>query len=282
MKDLVGRTALVTGASRGLGVYIAHELARAGMNLVLTARSAEGLERVRAALEPTGVRTLCLQCDVANRVALERLAERSEGEGDGVSVLVNNAALEGAVPYESVKPDAIDQMIEVNVRAPMMLTRLLLPRMLARGAGHVVNIASVAGLMGTPYDETYSATKHALVGFTRSLRATAHGEGWPIGVSAVCPGFIAKAGMYEDMRRDAGIEAPASFGTSPPELVAREVVRAIRDDVPEMIVNPTPMRPMLVVGVFSPRMLTWIGSWLGGSAFFKRMAEERQRQSASS
>lgn len=278
MRDLKGKTALLTGASRGIGVYLARALADRGMNLALVARSAEGLQKVKAELEPRGVKVLCVPTDVGDRAALEALVERVQVEFGTIDVLVNNAGLEQGEIYTEFSRDGIQQIIDVNLTAPMLLTHLVLPGMLKQGEGHVVNIASGAGLAGIAYNETYSATKHGLVGFTRSLVATAEGEGWPVGFSTILPGFVADAGMYEDMRAQTGMEAPALFGTSPPEKVATATLRAIEKDLLEVIVNPRPFRPIAIFLLLFPGRTKWFGRTSGAIAWFKAVVEQRHRQ----
>ena len=274
MVPLRGRTALVTGASRGIGVYIAQALAAQGMQLILTARSEEALARVADGLRTGGAAVRCLPADVSDRAQLEALATAAEAEG-GVDVLVNNAGLDEAIPYDKALPERLDRLIDVNLRAPMILTRLLLPKMIARGRGHIVNVASLAGLIGVPYEEAYSATKHGLVGFTRSLRGTAIGEGYPVGASVICPGFISAVGMYADATAATGMEAPATFGTSSPEDVAQAVVHAIVEDEPEIVVNAMPVRPMLLLQTLSPRLFTWVGKRTGVVELLRGMAYHR-------
>jgi short-subunit dehydrogenase len=276
VKKLRGKTALVTGASRGIGAHIARALASEGMRLVLAARSAEALEGIAAELRARGAEVVTIPADLARRDQIEALAERA----GGLDVLVNNAGLELAAAYHTVAPETIDELIAVNLTAPMILTRLLLPGMIARGGGHVVNVSSLAGLVGTPYGEVYCATKHGLVGFTRSLRATAEAEGYGVGASVICPGFISDEGMFADAAGGAGVEAPALLGTSPPEAVAKAVVRAIVRDEPEVIVNGRPVLPMLLTQLFSPRMAPKIASRVGVVTLFRRLAEHRAAESA--
>lgn len=275
MRDLKNRTALVTGASQGIGVYIARALAAEGMNLILAARSADKLESVAEDLRTTGSEVLCIPTDLSDRASLAALAERVEGEGGGVDLLVNNAGVELPMLFGEAPIGDIDQIIEVNLRAPIVLSRLLLSKMIRRGRGHIVNISSLAGLGGAAYQELYCATKHGLVGFTRSLRATASNEGYPVGCSVVCPGFVDDVGMYVNMSRESGVKAPLSFGTSPPERVARAVVRAVQRDVPEIVVNPMPIRPLLVVALLAPRFALWLLNQLGISRFFEAAAKQK-------
>jgi len=277
MRNLRNRTALVTGASMGIGVYIARALAAEGMNLILAARSADKLEQVADDIRATGHRVLCIPTDLSVRDSLSELVERAEGEGGGVDVLVNNAGVEDWMIFDQLPVELIDEAIEINLRAPVVLSRLLLPKMLQRGRGHIVNISSLAGLGPVPYAEPYCLTKHGLVGFTRSLRATALSEGYPVSCSVVCPGLV-DSGMYGDVARDFGVKAPLALGSSPPERVARAVVRAVKRDLPEPIVNPIPYRLVLAIGLVAPRLAQWMVKWLGISKFFAAIARQRGKQ----
>jgi short-subunit dehydrogenase len=245
------------------------------MNLVLVARSAGALDKVAADLRSQGVQVITIPADVEQRHQLESLVERAEAESGGIDVLVNNAALEIACPYDKLAPESIDQLIKVNLTAPMILSRLFLSKMIKRGGGHIVNIASMLGLLGAAYEEAYSATKHGLVGFTRSLHMTAISEGYPVGASAICPGFISEAGMYHNFNQDTGIKAPFMLGTSSPEAVAKAVVRAIIRNEPEVIVNPKPVRPLLLTQVFSARLTAWFAQKVGVVNVFKGASQHR-------
>ena len=151
MDTLTGVTALVTGASRGIGEHLARELARQGANLVLAARSETDLKRVERSVA-TGhrnTRVVVVPTDVAHESELKNLVARAEAELGPVDLLVNNAGTEQIGHFETLDPDAIERVVAVNLTAALTLTRLVLPGMLARGRGHIVNMASVAGLGGT-------------------------------------------------------------------------------------------------------------------------------------
>jgi short-subunit dehydrogenase len=272
MKTIRGKTALVTGASRGIGTYIARALAEEGMNLVLVARTAEGLESTANEIGSQGIQVLCIPWDIGQRNQLEALVERVEGESGGIDVLVNNAGLTSVYPYDKESLETIDQIIEVNLTAPMILSRLFLPKMIERGGGHIVNIASQAGLSGAPYQDTYAATKHGLVGFTRSLYLTAIGEGYPVSASVICSGPIADVGIIARSIKDMGIEVPSIFGTSPPEAVAKSVVNAIIKVEPEILVTSSPAWPSLLIQLFSPRLLSRLVQKMGLVEFSKSWA----------
>lgn len=277
MEELQGRTALVTGASRGLGIYIARALAAEGMNLILAARSADALEKVAEDLRSSGTSVLCVPTDLGDRASLTALVNRAEGEGGGVDLLVNNAGLEWSMAYDQIPVETIDDLIEINLRAPLVLSRLFLPKMLERGRGHIVSVSSVAGYGAVAYSEPYCATKGGLISFTRSFRATAKLLDYPVNCSVVSPGFVEDAGMYNDMATEFGVKAPLAFGTSPPQKVAAAVVRAAKRDVPEIIVNPTPIRPLVALALFAPRLALWIIMKLGGG-FFGVVADQRAQR----
>ena len=275
---LKGKTALITGASRGIGVYIAKALAKEGMNLILVSRNSDALKEVENELSTLPVSITSISADVGQREQLIALVDRAESESGGVDVLVNNAGLELAYPYDILDPEVIDQIMEVNLRAPMILTRILLPKMIARGEGHIVNIASIAGLFGSPYEEAYSASKHGLIGFTRSLRFTALGENYPIGASVISPGYISEAGMYQDNIAETGLEAPKSFGTSPPLHVAKAVVKAIKGNKSDIIINSKPLKPLLLLQSLVPSLTSWFAVKTGTMEFAKSVAQNNVKE----
>jgi short-subunit dehydrogenase len=261
IKDLRGCNAILTGASRGLGVPIALALADEGVNLTLAARSAEGLEKVRASVEERGVRAVVVPTDVSDRAQLDVLVETSERELGPTDILVNNAGIEATYPYDEYPEDEITQLIEVNLTAPLLLTRKILPGMLARGRGHIVQIASLAGEGGFPLQGPYAASKSALIQFTHSLRAELVDS--PVDTSAVCPGFVSDEGMYADMVTQTGVKASKLLGESKPEKVAQAVIKAIKRGASELYVNPAPMRPVIVLRKLfpdsAPRVLKMFG-----------------------
>ena len=275
MKNLRGRTAILTGASKGIGVYVARALAKQGMNLVLAARSASALEEVRKAVERLGVRAIAVPTDVGDRSALESLVDRASSEFGAIDVLVNNAGIELTLAYHKLTPEEIEEMVRVNLIAPMHLTWLVLPGMLERGQGQIVNMSSLAGKAGPASGEPYGATKAGLIGFTQSLRGTYRRHG--VSASVVCPGFV-EEGMYAKMKQEFGLEAPRRLGVSKPEAVASGVIRAIKKDLPEVIVNPGPIRPLLMINAVSPGLGEWIVERTGAAEYFRKVAEFRESQ----
>jgi uncharacterized protein len=259
--NLGGRTALVTGASGGLGQAIARGLAARGARLVLTGRRVEALEPLAAEL---GGRAL--PCDLGDRAALEPLV----AEAGPVDVLVANAGLPASGWIGSFSVEQIDRALAVNLRAPMVLARLLCDGMAERGGGHIVFVSSLNGKAATAGSSVYSATKFGLRGFAHALREDLHPHG--IGVSTVLPGFIRDAGMYHD----SGARLPAYVGTKRPDDVARAVVSAIERDRAEVEVAPLPLRLGAAVAALAPETSAKVQRRLGASEL-ARQFEDGQR-----
>jgi len=247
--ELRGRNALLTGAAGGLGGYIATALAAEGVNLVLSDLPGSDLEGRRDELRSRGVRVALVTADLTDTPAISSLATDAEAAIGPLDILVNNAGVEFARSFGEATREELETITSVNLLALMELTRVVLPGMLSRGRGHVVNVASLAGKLPAPYLATYCATKHGVVGFTHSLRSEYGSE--PVGFSAICPGFISRVGMYG---RIEGLlpDAPPELSTSPPEHVGEAVVRAIRDNRAESIVNSRPVRPLAILAAAAP------------------------------
>ena len=278
--ELRGAVALITGASRGIGPLLAEALARRGTHLVLAARNAAELAQVAERLAGLGVRVLAVPTDVADSAQRAALVRRAEAELGPIDVLVNNAGLEQLCFFETLSEADIARYTEVNLTAPMQLTRLVLPGMLARQRGHVVNIASVAGFGAAAFGETYGATKAGLVGFTRSLRASLKTQGSAVSASAVCPGFISQAGMFADIQAAHGVKAPWILGTCTPEAVARALMRVIDRDEPERFVGERPLRFFFSVGLLLPRLMEGLSLLLGVNTMFLQAARAAQLPAA--
>lgn len=230
MQPLKDRIVLITGASRGLGVDMAHAFAKKGARLALAARSAEELEKVRADVESHGIRVIAIPSDVSELKSLRRLVEAVERDLGPIEVLVNNAGVEKVCDFEAMDPDEIEWIVRVNVVGLMWLTRLVVPTMIERRIGHVVNVASMAGLMAVPHNAVYSSSKHAVVGLSRSLRAELVDHN--VGVSVVCPGFV-EGGMFLEWGR----KPPTMAGWVTSQQVADAVVGAVEHNRAEVNVN---------------------------------------------
>jgi short-subunit dehydrogenase len=193
-----------------------------------------------------------------------------------IDILVNNAGVEYTAPYHDLSEEQIYEVLSVNLEAPMALSRLVLPQMLERSRGHIVNISSLAGKSGPAFQEPYSATKAGLVGLTASLRASYRGSG--VSASVVVPGFV-EAGIYARIKSRTGCAAPYLLSGCSAERVAEAVLRAIEADTPEIIVNRFPIRPVLALSALSPSLGEWIVRSMGVHDFFRRaFAADKQRR----
>jgi short-subunit dehydrogenase len=237
---LEGQTALLTGATGGLGRAIAKALADAGAKLVVSSRRGDALEELAASLPGAGHRA------VTADLAADGTAERLVSDAGPVDVLVANAGLPGNGKLESFSHEQIARAVRVNLEVPIRMTRQLVPVMLERGAGHLVFMASLAGKAPTPRSSIYNATKFGLRGFALGLRTDLMGSG--VGVSIVSPGFVREAGMFAD----SGAKPPPPMGTTTPDKVAAGVVIAIERDRPEVAVAPLTDRALAHFGLAAP------------------------------
>ena len=279
--ELASSIALVTGASRGIGPVLAEALARRGCHLALAARDAAKLAEVAEQLRPLGVRVLTIPTDLNDRAQLHALLSRVQTELGEIDVLVNNAAQEQVWRLEQLTEADIDGYMALNLTAPMQLTRLILPSMLARGRGHVVNVSSTASFGAAAFGETYGASKAGLLGFTRSLRASLKTLDHPVSASVICPGFIADLGMYADMREASGVSAPALLGTCTSGEVATAMIQAIEHDEPELIVGRRMQRLVIAIGTLLPRLMERGTMLFGINHMFLRVLRSGEARAAS-
>ncbi|HEV3321859.1 MAG TPA: SDR family NAD(P)-dependent oxidoreductase [Solirubrobacteraceae bacterium] len=274
MEQLRGRTALVTGASGGLGAHLARRLAREGMDVGLVARREPELQALAEELEQLGVRAAALPADLSALDQIDALVERAEGALGPLDLLINNAGVELTSDFCSYTRDELTGMLDLNLTAPLLLTHRVLPGMLERRRGHVAFIASVAGKLGPAYQAPYAATKAGLIGLTQSLRAQyRHGA---VGFSVVCPGFIAGDGMYQRMV-EKGMKSNRLMGETTLEKVCDATVRAVRRDLPEAIESGVPLRPALALAQLTPTLAERIAPRFGVTEIFRRTAVARGR-----
>jgi short-subunit dehydrogenase len=183
-----GLTALVTGASSGIGRALALRLGRDGARVALVARRAAELEAVAAEIRGRGGEAIPIPGDVSDRSAAERVAAEALRDLGRVDVLFNNAGYGGHRPFLEWDLDDLERMMRINYLGSVYLTRLLLPHMVERGRGWVVFVASVAGRIGTPEESAYAATKFAVVGLAEALSVEVEDAG--VHVLTVCPGVV--------------------------------------------------------------------------------------------
>jgi gluconate 5-dehydrogenase len=190
--DLKGKTALVTGGSRGLGLQLAHALGEAGARVMLSARKADELEQAVAELQAAGVDARWVAADCAKDADIQRLADETLQRMGDVDILINNAGAAWGAPAEDHPIEAWDKVMNVNIRGYFLLSQVIGKKsMIPRKTGRIINVASIAGLGGNPPQMTtiaYNTSKGAVINFTRALAAE-WGK-YSINVNAICPGFF--------------------------------------------------------------------------------------------
>ena len=258
---LRGANALVTGAAGGLGRYICRALAAQGANIAVSDLSGKPLESRAEEVASFGTRVEPVAADLAKQGERRGLVEAAEQALGPLDVLVNNAGLEFVGPYAEAPLTQIDLITKVNLLTPMELTRIALPGMLERRRGHIVNIASLAGKAPLAYFHTYNATKFGIVGFSHAIRHELSEE--PVSMSVICPGFIAREGMYGRVEDHVEQRGGNPLGASPPERVGEGVVRAIRDDRAEIIISERPIRPLIALASVAPKAAMWLNEKAG-------------------
>ena len=264
--ELAGARALVTGATSGIGGAIAGALHARGAHVLLSGRREDVLEELRARLGDE--RTEVLPADLADRDAPAGLAAAA----NRVDVLVANAALPASGRVEDFEPGEIDRALDVNLRAPIQLTRAFLPAMLERGSGHIVLVSSLSGKVGSPRSGLYSATKFGLRGFAAGLREDVEERG--IGVTVVFPGFVSGSGMFAE----SGAKLPRWVRTRTPEQVAAGVVGGIERERAEVDVAPLSLRIGTRLAELAPVTSARIQRRLGSERIADELADSQRHK----
>ncbi len=252
MNDTARPVALVTGASSGIGIELARELARHGHDLVLTARSVAPMEALAAELAAAGATATIIAADLSKPGAAARLAHDIATRGLAIEVLVNNAGLGGAGRFDRQDPVRTDEMLQVNIVALTELTRLFLPGMVARKRGKIMLVASTAAFQPGPRMAVYFASKAYVLNFGEALHYELRNSG--VGVTVLCPGatdtqFFAVAGadnsiMARRFRKMMGADEVARQGWRALAAGRRVVITGLRN------------RLMALAGKFAPHRIS--------------------------
>ncbi len=264
MTQIEGKHVLLTGGSRGIGPVIVGALAAWGAHIALAARSQEGLDQVAESMRQFDVRTMTAAVDLAQAPQRHELVSKVLEKFGVIDILINNAGLESEGAYLDLPWDTIQETLEVNLVAPMELTHLVLPAMLERKSGHIVNIASIAAKCGAPYGATYSATKAGMAEWAYGLSWEHVNSG--VHFSTIFPGYVTGVGMFAKF----GVTAPAMQGSCTPAQVADAVVRAIEHNTLDVVVNSPPIRYFFALRELSPALGAWMQKMSGGVDFQRR------------
>lgn len=241
--DFAGRTAIITGGSRGLGLCIARELAREGAKVALLARDAQELSRAEAEIRAMGASVLGVQCDLRNQEEVKTAIQNIHAHFGSVDVLVNNAGVIIVGPLEHMRIEDFDEAMAIHFYGPLYATLAALPYLRESGGGRIVNISSIGGKMAFPHLVAYSASKYALVGFSDGIRAELRREG--IYVTTVCPGFM-NTGSVRHARFKGKNQLEFAWFAAGAALplfsmdaakAARKIVKATRNGAPQLLIG---------------------------------------------
>jgi short-subunit dehydrogenase len=247
---LGGRHVLLTGATGGIGAATARALAARGASVTVCGRRLELLETL--AVEVGG---RAIAADLAAPDGPERLV----ADAGEVDVLVHSAGLSQSGEITTLTPAEVDELLDVNLRAPIMLARLLAEQMAARGSGHLAFVSSLQGKTAGPYSALYTATKFGLRGFSLALRLDMADHG--VGVSCISPGFVSDAGMFAE----SGATLPPGVRTVTPDAVAAAIVLAIERNRAEVDAAPLPLRAGARLAGLTPVLAASVNKRFGAS-----------------
>ncbi|MBO3464077.1 SDR family NAD(P)-dependent oxidoreductase [Aetokthonos hydrillicola Thurmond2011] len=270
MKTIAGKTVLLTGASGGIGVFIARALAREKATIISVSRSQEKLDEISTEVEAAGGRGISIPFDISKVEELSVLVQQINQVAGSIDILINNAAIEKYRPFQNYSLQDIQSILTTNLVAGMELTRLLLPGMIDRNSGHIVNIASGSGKKGAPYNSIYSATKAGLIMWTDAIRQELVDTN--VGVSVICPGYT-KAGMFLKF----GLPAPSLARVSEPTDVAIAVLQAIKQNQGEVMLDGFLTRLLFSNIQIFPQFGDAIYKWIGLTKLNKACAENQMR-----
>jgi short-subunit dehydrogenase len=239
MRQIRGKTALVSGAASGIGRAIALQLAREGARLYLLDVNATGLSATAGDARRLGAQTLTRTCDLRRPPEITAAVRRLLSEWGGLDILVNNAGVAYYGRTTEMSGDHWNELLAVNLHAPIQLTRELLPALLSKDEAHLLNVASICGLVGLPKVAAYTTSKFALVGFGEALRMEYGPRG--LGVTALCPGLV-DTNLFAAAahgRERPSPKVPPRWMLTTPDVVARRAVRAIYRNQAVVVIQPT-------------------------------------------
>jgi NAD(P)-dependent dehydrogenase (short-subunit alcohol dehydrogenase family) len=269
--NLYGKTVLITGGSRGLGLVLARDFLKHGARVAICGREEETLDRARTQLERLSGEVLAVPCDVKEAVQVEALIAAVHERFGAVDVLVNNAGVMQAGPLEAMTMEDFEEAIDTHLWAPLYMTLAVLPEMKRRGEGRIVNISSIGGKLSLPHMVPYSASKFALVGLSDGMRAELAQDG--IRVTTVCPGLMRTGSPRNATFKGDHEKEYAWFSVSDSlpglsmsaERAARKILEACRRGDAEVLVG-LPARLAAVARALAPNLtaalLSQVNRWL--------------------
>ena len=272
--DLNGKTVLITGGSRGLGLVMARQLIQQGVRLAICARDAAELERARVELEQSGGEVLTVSCDVTDRFQVDQMVSTVHDRFGAIDILINNAGTDLVSPMDVLTMEDYDDLMKLHFWAPLYTSYAVLPQMRQRQAGRIVNISSIGGKVIFPHMLAYCSSKFALTGLSEGMRAELAKDG--IAVTTVCPGFIRTGvlphvifkGQHRKEYTWFSIADSLPLISTSAEHVARQVIAGFRRGDAEVIVPLSAWFSARLYALFpglSSTVLGWVNRLLPGT-----------------
>jgi short-subunit dehydrogenase len=274
--ELTDAAVIVTGASRGIGPHIAAALAHRGARIAVVARNQPELAAVASELRDSGAVILEVPADVTSTEDRRRVVATVEREFGAVDVLVNNAGGDPQREFHHLGEADLEAVLELNLTSAVVLSRLVLPGMLARERGHIVNVSSMAGRVGFPATEAYGAAKDGLIGFTRVLRGDYGKRG--VGASALILGPVRQAGIGQRTAEEIGLALPPRLFTVSPAQVGNATVEAIAKNKAEVALVPGPGRAIRALIDRFPGLGPRMNRVSGAEATMRTVTDYRERE----
>lgn len=258
IRKLSGTTAVITGATSGIGRETAREFAKTGAKVVLAGRRQERLVELAGEIEASGGQALAVRTDVADQAQVEALIEKSVERFGRVDVLVNNAGVAIASGFEAMPLEDFRRLMDVNFWGAVYACRAALPQMRnQRGGGVILNVSSIFGKRGMPFETAYCASKFALAGFSEALRAELMSEG--IDVCTIYPGAV-ETEIFDAAANSTGFEVPGFVPKFPAGQMAKLIVQTARFPQPE-VVAAFDAQAINIANTFAPALVDFALGW---------------------
>jgi NAD(P)-dependent dehydrogenase (short-subunit alcohol dehydrogenase family) len=276
IRKLSGTTAIITGATSGIGRETAREFAKAGAKVVVAGRRLERLRNLVTEIEATGAQALAIQTDVADRAQVEDLVEKAVEKFGRVDVLVNNAGVAIASRFVEMPLEDFGRLMDVNFWGAVYACRAAVPQMRKqRGGGVILNVSSIFGKRGMPFETAYCASKFALAGFSEALRAELMSEG--IDVCTIYPGAV-KTEIFDAAANSTGLEVPGFVPKFPASQMAKLIVQTARFPQPE-VVAAFDAQAINIANTFAPALVDFALGWSVPFIEGRRRGKQKSDQS---
>jgi len=256
--EIKNKNILITGASRGIGCYIANAIAKHGGNIALLALPSDLalLQNQEEKLMRFNVTAKYFTADLSDSQQISDVIKRISEEFGEIDIFISNAAIESIGIFEEQTEQVLEKTIAVNLLAPMLITKKLLPQMQLKKSGHIVAISSFAGKIGSPYQSVYSATKAGLNKWILGMKREYKSSG--VSFSAISPNYVSNTGMYADVlkKADENLRTPKIAGEVTPQKVASVVVSSILKDKTDKIVGSPLLRAVSALNELAPNFVS--------------------------